>query len=170
MGMVDILKQYATPGATATGDVFGHFDSVASQATPKDLGGGVAAALRSNATPSLGETIGNLFGQSNPQQKAGVLNEIMQSMGGPALGAGGGILARILGTGAQASSSSITPAQAAQISASDVSTIATNAQQHDDSLVDRLGAFYAQHPTLVKSLGIAALGAVMTHMSSLQRT
>lgn len=39
MGFLDILKQYATPGAQPSGDVFGDFDSVASQATPTQLGG-----------------------------------------------------------------------------------------------------------------------------------
>ena len=170
MGLLDLLKQYATPGTSPTGDVFGHFDTVASQASPKDLGRGVAAALRSNATPSLGQTIGNLFGQSNPEQKAGVLNEILQSMGGAGLAsAGGGVMGRILGTGAQGPATAITPAQAAQVSPSDISSIAASAEQHDGSIVDRLGSFYAQHPTLVKTLGVAALGAVMSHMGGSQR-
>lgn len=170
MGLLDILKQYANPGANPAGDVFGHFDTVASQASLKDLGSGIATALRSNATPSLGQSIGSLFGQSNPEQKAGVLNVIMQAMGGAGLAsAGGGVLGRILGTGAQGPSTPITAAQAAQVSQSDISTIASSAQQQDASIVDRLGTFYAQHPTLVKTLGVAALGAVMSHMSSLQR-
>ena len=166
MGLLDILKQYAEPGARPSGDVFGHFDSVASQALPSQLGGGIAAALRSDATPGLGQVLGNLFGQSNPQQKAGVLNEIMQTLGPAAAAtAGGGILGRLLGSTGTSAGTTITPTQAAQVSPSDVSTLATSAQQQDDSVVDRLGSFYAQHPTLVKTLGVAALGAVMSHMS-----
>jgi len=165
MGLLDILKQYAEPGAQPAGDIFGHFDSVASEAAPSQLGGGIAAALRSDATLGLGQVLGNLFGQSNPQQKAGVLNEIMQTLGPAAAAtAGGGILGRLIGTGA-GTGTPITPTQAAQVSPSDVSTLATSAQQQDDSIVDRLGSFYAQHPTLVKTLGVAALGAVMSHMS-----
>jgi hypothetical protein len=61
-------------------DVYGHFDSVAEQTKPEELGSGVAAALRSNATPPFGQTIGNLFGQSKPDTKGGVLNEIMQAL------------------------------------------------------------------------------------------
>ena len=170
MGLLDILKQYAASGANSTGDVFGHFDTVASQANPKDLGSGVAAALRSDATPSLGSTIGNLFGQSNPEQKAGVLNEIIQVLGPAGLAStGGGILGKLLGAGAQGQATPITPSQAAQVSPTEAGTMAAAAQQQDGSIVDRLGSFYAQHPTLVKSLGVAALGAVMSHMSSLQR-
>ncbi len=166
MGLLDILKQYSNPGTMPAGDVVGHFDSVAQQASPKDLGGGIAAALRSDATPPFGQAIGNLFGQSNPDQRAGVLNEILRTLGPAGLAsAGGGILGRILGTGAAGPTTSITPTQAAQVSPADLSTIASNAQQQDDSVVDRLGSFYAQHPTLVKTLGVAALGAVMSHMS-----
>jgi hypothetical protein len=167
MGVLDILKQYANPGTLPAGDVAGHFDSVAQQASTQDLGSGIAAALRSDATPSIGQTVGSLFGQSNPNQKAGVLNEILQTLG-PAgfAGAGGGILGRILGTGAAGPTAPITPAQAAQVSPSDVSTIAASAHEQDESIVDRLGSFYAQHPTLVKTLGVAALGTVMSHMSS----
>jgi hypothetical protein len=166
MGLLDILKQYAEPGAQPSGDVFGHFDSVAQQATPQQLGGGIAAALRSDATPAFGQTIANLFGQSNPTQKAGVLNEIITALGPAAAAtAGGGIIGRILGAVGAAPGTPITPAQAAQVSQSNLGTIATSAQQHNDSVVDQVGAFYAQHPTLVKTLGIAALGAVMSHMS-----
>lgn len=168
MGILDILKQYS--GSTPpSGDVFGHFDTVAQNANHEDLGGGIAAALRSNSG-NLSQTIGNLFGQSNPEQKAGVLNEIMQALGPAGLAtAGGGILGRILGTGSQVSPAPVTATQAAQVSPADMGTIAAAAQQHDPSIVDRLGSFYAQHPTLVKTLGVAALGAVMSHMNTQQR-
>lgn len=166
MGFLDILKQYAQAGAQPSGDVFGHFDSVAQQAAPTQLGGGIAAALRSDATPAFGQTLGNLFGHSNPNQKAGLLNEIIQTLGPTAAAsAGGGILGRILGVGGAGPSTSITPAQAAQISPANLSTLATAAHSQDESIVDRVGTFYAQHPTLVKTLGVAALSAVMSHMS-----
>jgi hypothetical protein len=78
-------------------------------------------------------------------------------------------LGRILGPGAVGPTTSITPTQAAQVSPADLSAIAATAHQQDGSIVDRLGSFYAQHPTLVKTLGVAALGAVMSHMNSQQR-
>jgi hypothetical protein len=166
MGLLDILEQYAQPGVPPSGDVFrSHFDSVSQQATPQQLGGGIAAAMRSDATPAFGQTISNLFGKSNPDQKAGLLNEIVQVLGPAAGGVGGGILGRILGNGGAGAGTPITPSQGAQATPSDLNTLATAAQQHDDSIVDRLGTFYAQHPTLVKTLGVAALGAVMSHMS-----
>ena len=146
-----------------------HFDTVAEHAAPQDLGKGIAAALRSDATPSFGQTVSNLFGQSNPNQKAGLINELIRVLGPTAAAtAGGGILGRILGAGT-AGASPVTPEQVAQISPADVSRIATHAEQQDDSIVDRLSSFYAQHPTLVKTLGVLALSAVMSHMNQQRR-
>jgi hypothetical protein len=42
--------------------------------------------------------------------------------------------------------------------------LATHAEQHNPSIVDTVGAFYAQHPALVKSLGVAALAVTMGQM------
>ncbi len=164
MGLLDILKQYAGAGAPDDADVHAHFDEVARQTSVQDLGGGIAAALRSDATPPFGQSVGTLFGQSNPQQQAGVLNQLIQSLGPGALsGVAGGMLGRILGGNAQAAT--VTPAQASQLSPSDVSAIAAHAETTDPSIVDRIGSFYAEHPTLVKTLGAVALSAVMGHLS-----
>jgi hypothetical protein len=167
MGLLDILNQYVNPSTAPTGNVMEHFDQVAQQAPPQDLGRGIAAAMRSDSTPPFGQLVGNLFGQSNPQQQAGVLNQLIQSIGPGALsGVAGGILGRVLGGGSSSGVPTITPAQASQLSPVDVNAIATHAQNQDGSVVDKIGGFYAQHPTLVKSLGAAALAIALGHMRS----
>ncbi len=165
MGLMDILQQYAGGGTPAQGNVADHFDQVAQQVPQQDLGNALGAAFRSEATPPFGQMVGNLFGQSNPQQQAGVLSQLVQSLGpGAMTGVAGGILGRIFG-GGQAPSV-VTPQQASQLSPSDVGALAEHAQQQDPSITDRLGSFYAQHPTLVKTLGAVALSAVMGHLST----
>lgn len=165
MGLLDILQQYAggamgTPPTT----VNDHFDQVAQQVPQQDLGNAIGAAFRSDATPPFGQMVGSLFGQSNPQQQAGVLNQLVRAIGPGALsGVAGGILDRVLGG---QSATTITPQQASQLSPSDVNSIAAHAQEQDPSIVDRVGSFYAQHPTLVKTLGAVALSAVMGHLST----
>lgn len=144
-----------------------HFDEVAQQAPPQDLGRGIAAAMRSDSTPPFGQLVGNLLGQSNLQQQAGVLNQLIQSIGpGGLSGVAGGILGRVVGGGSSNAVPTITPAQASQLSPADVNAIATHAQNQDGSVVDKIGGFYAQHPTLVKSLGAAALAIALGHMRS----
>jgi len=166
MGLIDILQQYTDPATSSHANVEQHFDEVAQEADPKDLGRGIAAALRSDATPPFGQSVGSLFGRSNPQQQAGVLNQIVQALGSGALsGVAGGILGRILGqSGAGAPPPTITPSQASQLSPDEVTTLATQAHSQDESIVDRISAFYAEHPTLVKTLGAAGLAIALGRM------
>ncbi|HSO73404.1 MAG TPA: hypothetical protein VLU47_01080 [Blastocatellia bacterium] len=77
MNVIDILKQYAErPTDTET-----DFDEVARQVPPEVLGNGIAQAFRSDQTPSFGDMIGNLLGGSNSQQRAGLLNQLIQAVG-----------------------------------------------------------------------------------------
>ena len=171
MGILDILQQYADPSRVQQDRVPEHFDQVAQQASPQDLGNGVAAAFRSDATPPFGQMIGNLFGRSDPQQRAGILNQLVQVLGSGALSSvAGGVLGRVLGGGASAGApATITPQQASQISPTDAAAIAEHAEKNDPSIMDRAGEFYAQHPDLVKGLGAAALAIVLGRMHSGQR-
>jgi len=42
---------------------------------------------------------------------------------------------------------------------------AEHAAKQNPSIVDQASEFYAQHPTLVKSLGAASLALIMSHLS-----
>ncbi|MGZ5187746.1 MAG: hypothetical protein ACXWCU_07495 [Caldimonas sp.] len=171
MGLLDILQQYAGNALAPAGNVESHFDEVAAQVPQRDLGNGIAAAFRSDATPEFGQMIGDLFNQSNPQQQAGLLNQLVQALGPGALSSvAGGALGRILGgAGTGAVPATITPEQASQLSPADVGAIASHAEKQDPSIIDRMGSFYSQHPMLVKTLGAIALSAVMGHLQSQRR-
>jgi len=166
MGIPDIVNKYASAPQPGT-DTASHFDQVAAASAKEDLGAGLASMFRSASTAPFGQSVGSLFDQSNPTQRAGVLNQIVQSLGPSALSAGGGILGRLLGHSAPASAAApptITPEQASKISPADVTVLASHAEQHNPSVVDSVSSFYAQHPTLVKTLGVAALAVAMGHM------
>ena len=170
MGLVDILQQYRNPDGVPADRVAGHFDDVARTASPQDLGNGIAAAFRSEKTPAFGDMIGDLFGRSTPQQRAGILNQLVQALGAGALSqAAGGVLGRVLGGAGNAQTPTITPEQASQVSPQDVGAIAEHAEKKDPSILDRAGEFYAQHPDLVKGLGAAALAIALGRMHSGQR-
>lgn len=167
MGLLDILKQYTGSPSGPTGDVAGHFDTVAQHVSPNELGGGIAAAMRSDATPSFGQTVGGLFGKSNPEQQAGLLSQLVQAVGPGALSSiAGGALGGLFGAGR--APGPITPAQASQVTPDQVTAIANHAEQQDGSIVDKVGGFYAQHPAIVKTLGVAALAIAMSHMNKQQ--
>lgn len=157
-----MLKQYAGGGGTSA-DPEKDFDHVAQNAPTNNLAEGLSGVFRSNATPPFAQMISGLFANSNGEQRAGILSQLL-SAAGP--GAATGILGNLLGN---AGSGHVTPEQAQQISPEAVHDLAQQAEKTNPSIVDQAGSFYAQHPTLVKSLGVGALAMIMSHMSKSQR-
>ncbi len=163
-----LLQQYGGAGAQAPpDDVHDHFDQFTQAAPPAAVADGLAAAFRSDATPPFGQMLGQLFGQSTGQQRAGILNTLIATLG-PTIVAqvlqrqGASGLAGLLGSGGQ---TQVPPEAAAQVPPEAVAELAAHAEQRDPSIIDRVSGFYAQHPTLVKSLGTAALTIAMAKIA-----
>lgn len=157
MGLMDILNQ-ALAGGNASAQ---QFDQVAQAAPPDVLAAGLAHAFRSDQTPAIGEMVGQLFGNSNGQQQAGMLNQILATLGpAVAAGLGGGALGGVMSPG----SSQITPAQASQLTPQQVQDVVEQAHQAHPGIADQLASFYAQHSGLIKTLGGAALAIAMAKM------
>lgn len=164
----DLAKQFAA-GNTPAADVHAAYDQV-SQAVPQSsLVEGLTHAFNSDQTPPFAQMVSNLFNQSSPDQKAGLLNQIVATLGPGGVsqilvGAGGiGGLASVLSGG------SVTPAQAQQISPEQVQVLAQNAETKDASIVNAAAGFYAQHPTLVKAIGAGALALLVSKISQARR-
>jgi hypothetical protein len=162
----DLLKKYSG-GAQDTANAADHFDQVAQAAPQSVMAEGLAAAFRSDQTPAFGNLVSSLFGQSSGEQKAGVLNQLLTAVGPGALTqfAGGGALASLLG----GSGNQITSEQAQKVSPELVQQLANHAEKTDPSIVDKASAFYAQHTTLVKTLGGAALSIALAKVAERQR-
>ena len=162
-GILNLLQRYsgATPD-NAPASVQEDFKQVAQGAQPEHLASGLSEAFRSDQTPPFETMVARLFGSSNGEQKAGILNQLLSALGPSVLSSGllGG-LSQYLG-----SAKTITPQQAEQIQPEAVEELARHAQQNDPSIIDRASSFYAQHPTLVQGLGAGALALIMSHMSS----
>jgi hypothetical protein len=157
MGLLDLLQQ------ALGGNAEKHFDEVAQQAPPEQLGAGLAEAMRSKETPPFGNLVSQMFGESSPAQQAGVLNQILAALGPAAATAlAGGALGKVLAPG----QSQITPEQASQLSPDQVTVIATQAEQTHPGVVDQVSQFYAQHSGLIKVLGGAALAIAMAKMKN----
>ena len=165
-----MLKQYADPSPDNAATSTNHFEEAAQSAAPDQIGDGVAAAFRSDQTPPFANMVGQLFGQSNGQQQAGVLNQLLGSISpGLLSGLAGGVLGRFLGGGRDgggaAATPSLSPEQASQLTPDQVREIAAHAEQHDPGIVDKVGSFYGQHPQLVKTLGGIALAVILGRMA-----
>ena len=164
MGIMDVLGRYAHANERPSPQVMDDFDEVSQQAPHEMMSAGLADAFRSDATPPFEQMVGSLFGRSDPHQRAGVLNEILGSLGGTSGGAlSGGVLGGLLrhaGAGR-----SISPEDAQQVPPADVEAAAREAARNDPGIVERLSRFYAQHPQLVMGLGQAALSIAMSGMA-----
>src|SRR5215469_9765111 len=162
----NVLKHYTGGSKQSPANVDEHFDQVAQAAPQGTIAEGLSDVFRSNQPPAFGSLVGNLFSQSNGEQKAGMLNHLLGSLGPGALSqiAGGGALASLLGGARQ-----ISPQQAQNVPPDLVEQMASHAEKADPSIVDRASSFYAQHPTLVKGLGGVAMSMVLARVAQRQR-
>jgi hypothetical protein len=155
---MDILTQVV--GSGAAGDQAA-FDRIAQSAPPGAIASGLASAFRSDQTPAIGAMVGQLFGHSDGKQQAGMLNQILATLGpAAATGLAGVLLGRVMTPG----SDRITSAQAAQLSPQDVQQVVDHAHQTHPGIADELAGFYANHSGLIKTLGGAALAIAVARM------
>ena len=162
MSVMDILRSYLDRPT----DTHQDFDDVAQQVPQQALAGGLADTFRSNLTPDFGSMAASLFRGSNPQQQAGLLGQLLRSVA-PALlpGIAGGVLDRLKhGAGGPTELDAATTA--ATVTPDQVQEIAAAAEKQDPSVLDRVGAYYAQHPEVVKVLGGAALAVALGQIAN----
>src|SRR5215216_2805592 len=77
-----LLQQYTGVGASqAPSTVQDDFDQLTQVAPAGTVADGLASAFRSDQTPPFGQMIGQLFGQSNGYQRAGILNTLISTLG-----------------------------------------------------------------------------------------
>ena len=164
MSLIDMLKQYAGGSAPANeADVHQHFDQVSQSVPQSAMAEALSHAFRSDQTPAFGQMVSSMFSQSNGEQRAGMLNHLLAAVGPGALSQipGGSMLSGLLGGGNQ-----ITPEQAQNVSPEAVQQLASRAEQADPSIIEKASSFYAQHPTLVKSLGAGVMSIAMAKLAS----
>ena len=132
-----------------------------SQAPAPSLADSLAAAFRSNQTPAFPSMLSNMFSNSDNQQRAGLLNQLLGAAGPGLLGSAlSGPLANLLKGGG-----TVTPEQAAQVSPEAVQHLAEHAEKTNPSIIDQVSGYYSAHPQVVQALGAGALAMIMSHMS-----
>lgn len=168
--VANVLQNYSHANQPqAEDDVASHYHQIAQSAPSADLAGGLAAMFHSDQTPPFAQMIGQLFNNSNGAQRASLLNTLLSS------GAASGILTQLAKTAGLSlpaglgTTAPITPEAAAQIPPAAVEQAAAQAEQHDPSIIDRVSEIYAQHPTLVKTLGAAAMTIALSHLANRRR-
>ncbi|MDQ3026843.1 MAG: hypothetical protein M3R58_10130 [Pseudomonadota bacterium] len=169
MGLLDVLNQYQQQPNRPPPQIFEDFDQVAREADPDDLGFGLEEAFNSDITPPAEQMIGQLYERSDDDQRAGLLNEILGSLGGGATGgAAGGMLGGLLQRMAQGNRK-FSPQEVRDFAPRDIEMAAAQAAQQDPNVIQKISRFYARHPQLVQTLGQAALGILMSGMARRRR-
>lgn len=166
-----ILGQYAgSSPQNVPQNVEQDFDQIAQNSPHDELANGIGEAFRSDQTPPFGNMVGQLFGQANRSERAGMLNQLLGALGpsvvGSLLGGGigsgslGNILSRFSGQQGQ-----VQPEDVDNIDPNEVQQLADHAQNQNPGIIDHMSRFYAQNPTLVKALGGAALAIALGKMA-----
>ena len=162
MGLLEdvrtLVAQYVSHGGSPQ-DVASNFSRVVDAADAEALSPGITEALRSDKTPPFAQMVSELFTNASPDQKVGMLNALLGSAS-PELQAT--LRSIIPGAGTTAS---ISRTHAENVSPDVVTTLAEKVEEHNPRVIDRMGAFYAHHPTLVKTLGSAAMMIAMRKMA-----
>jgi len=164
MGLFDnldhLLKQ-AAGGNAPEPEVHSAYDQVAQAVPQSELADGLAHAFKSDQTPPFEKMLSDLFARSSPEQKAGILNQLMGALGPQGLSQ-----LNALSGGA---ATPVTPQQAQQVTPQAVQTAAQEAVRKDPTIMDTAASFYAQHPTLAKALGAGALALMLSRISAAHR-
>jgi hypothetical protein len=166
MGILELIAQAAAAAAAGSKQNHPQFDQVTQHAPDDLLAKGLSAAFGSNQTPPIGNMVSQLFGQSNGAQQAGMLNQLIRTLG-PTLvtGLAGGMLAKAMRPG----QTEVSEEQAAKLTPQQVQEVVNEANDAHPGIADQMGDFYAQHKGLINTLGgLAATVALMKmkdHMS-----
>ena len=155
----ELLKQY-TAKTAPTGDVGAHFQQVAESVDSGTLAGGIADALRSDKTPPFSQLVSQLFGSGSGEQKSAMINTLLSAIPAEQRAKLSSMIPGLTGIGDK-----ITTSATKNFSVTDVEKLAKHAEQQDGTVVDKMGAIYAQHPALFKTLGAGALAIAMRAMS-----
>src|SRR5262249_30230400 len=131
-----------------------------SGAPPNAVAGGISQAFRSDQTPPFPEMLANLFSHCDPNQRAGVLNQLLSSIGPGTLTALPGMasLSSLFRGGC------IRPEQAGQVSPGQVQQMAAHAERENPSVVDQISSFYAQYPQVMSCRRAGSYNCTPTHV------
>lgn len=161
MALIDVLQQIINSASTPEPH---QIDQISREAPRDTLRSGVSEALRSKETPQLSRIVADLFEKASSQERADILNTLVEKLGPGALaGVAGGALA-----GHEGHDTPLVPVEKAErITPEQVQDVVTTARNADEpGVFERMSNFYAEHPDLVKTLGAGALMIALARMKN----
>jgi hypothetical protein len=174
MGLLDVLARYQSRPNPPPPNVLDDFDRVSNELTADDLAPGLEDAFNDDDTPPFEEMVGQLYERSDDDMRAGLMNEIVNSLGGGqalATGAAGGLFGGVLGDliRRRQGREAITARDMHNVPAREIERAAAAAKGQNPNIVQTISRFYARHPRLVQGLGQAAISILMSGMARRRR-
>jgi len=160
--LVGIFEQYRNASVANPPQSVQEDYQRAAEAVPSGhLADALGEAFRSKETPPFGQMLSSLFANSNPDQRAGIINHLVGAVGPAVLSSGalssiGGLLR---------GGDKVSAEQAQQVTPAAVQQLAEHAEKQNPSIIDQASQFYSQHPKLVQALGAGSLALIMSHLS-----
>ena len=155
-------------GRISESQIYEIYDETIREVPRTTLAEGLSEAFRSDQTPPFEKMVTGLYRQSNPAQRAGLINQILATLG--AAGA-----AEALPSGWMRSFPGVlrgvrvTPEQATQVPPEEVEVLARKAANQSPRVLEKAADFYAHHPVLVRGIGAGALALLMSRISRASR-
>jgi hypothetical protein len=158
-----VLQKYvADTGVRSVQKVEIDFDRIAHALPAQDLTNGLSEAFRSEQTPAFEQLLGQSFEQGDAEQRAAVLNHLLDAAGPAAMQTllEKGVLPEPIVPGS-VRALAMTTEQAGRLRPETVQEIAYVAHCDDPAVIDRISNHYAGNPALAKTLGGAALNVAL---------
>jgi hypothetical protein len=162
-----VLQQYATDtGVHSAKKVENDFAQITQQVPVQDVMNGLSEAMRSEHTPPFDQMVGESFEQGDADQRAGMLNQLLDGAGFSAVKSLIGsspVQAALKSKGMQ--EPAITPELADQVHPELVQQIAREAEQENPEVIEKMSNLYAEDPALVKTLGGGTLSVALSKIA-----
>lgn len=162
-----VLQKYASMGTVqSVQQVEQDFDTVSRKAPIEQVSMGLSEAIRSDQTSSFGKMVAQAFEQGGPDQRALMLNQLLQ-------GVSADVLKMLRESSIDLSAHEVSkdgeqlqlsPTQAAQIEPEHIEVFANCVEKINPGIVDLMSFFYVQNPELAKPLGATVLGMAMDNV------
>lgn len=160
MDFAKVLNRYANARRDRPPTGVEHdFDTVVKQVPPADFEDGLAEAFRADETPPFEEMVAELYGRSDPETRAGLLDNILPNLGG-------GLAEKLRNMTA---GGRVAPNRTTELDPQQVQEMAREARASNPNILERVSQFYAKHPDLVRNLGGIAMGIALNRMASRRR-
>src|SRR6516164_8163212 len=133
--LVGIFEQYRNASvATPPKNVQQDYEQAADAVPSSHLADALSEAFRSDQTPPFAQMLRSLFANSDPDQRAGILNQLLSAvgpsgLGSAALGSLGGLL--------RGGNARVSAEQANQVSPEAVQQLAEHAEKQNPTIVDQ---------------------------------